>query len=246
MLAIIISVGIGLVFVQLKIFSPKMADTLLKFLMFIAFPAIILSNLSSEHLKELLEINFLLATLVATFAMYGITYLVHKYLFHRDIPHTAFAALSASFVSSGIVGIPLMDHLIGIKASLIPILLNTMLSLVTIVPLTILLVRLKSEHKQNILKTIGLTLFDALKNPLVASSIIGLSIVFFNISLPSWLNLTFSKLGNAAFATALVTIGIGINFKTLKKDLEEILFLTILRVGIFTILGFSIALFFHL
>ncbi len=53
-------------------------------------------------------------------------------------------------------------------------------------------------------------------------------------------------MGAGTFVVALVAVGAGINFKTLQKDLKEILFLTALRMGAFTLLGFGLAFYFQL
>lgn len=246
MLPIIIPIGIGFVFTHFGIFTPKTGNSLLKFLLYITFPGVILSNLSHESTEHLFQLNYILATITITIGMYFITYILHKFIFRRTMEINAVAALCVAFVSSGIVGIPIMDNIIGLQATLLPVILNTMLALVTVVPITILFIKLHKGHKHNVLKTVGLTLLDAIKNPLVASSIVGLALIFLHIQLPDWLNTTFSKLGSATFATALVTVGIGINIKTLQKDLSEILFLSFLRVVISTIFGFGLALLFQL
>lgn len=246
MLPVIIPVGIGFAFAHLNIFSEKSANTLLKFLLYVTFPGVILNTLAGKQLSELFQGRFILATLVGILGMYILTYLLHKFIFNRKMEITSVAALSTAFVSSGIVGLPILDNIIGIQATVIPVILSTMIALVTVVPITILLIKLDRGHSHNIARTLGETLIAAIKNPLVASSLVGLALVAFNITLPDWLNITFSKLGNATFATALVTVGIGINLKTLQKDLEEILFLTFLRVVIFTIFGFALALLFQL
>lgn len=246
MLPVVIPVLVGFVLGKLKILKRGSADVLLRFMLYIALPSVILGNLSHEHLSSLLRMDFVFATIAATLGMYVFTYVAHRLFFHKNMKFTAMAALSVSFVSAGIVGIPIMDDIIGIKATLVPVILNTMVALVTVVPLTILLIRLHDGHKDGPLKTLGYTLVDALKNPLVASSLVGLFIVFAGIQLPGWMTITFSKLGSATFATALVTVGLGINFKTFQRDLDEILFLTILRMVVFTVFGFSIAILFKL
>lgn len=246
MLPVIIPVLLGFILGRARILKRGSADVLLRFLLYIAFPGVILGNLTREHSGPLLQMNYVFATIVATLGMFGFTYVIHRMFFHKNMKFTAMAALSTSFVSAGIVGIPIMDDIIGIKTTLIPVILNTMVALVTVVPLTILLIRLHDGHRDGLLKTLGYIMLDALKNPLVASSLIGLFIVFAGITLPGWLTVTFSKLGSATFATALVTVGLGINFKTFQRDLDEILFLTILRMVVFSVFGFCIAILFNL
>lgn len=246
MLPVIIPVAIGFLLGHYRVFHRGAADALMKFLLYVTFPGVILGNLTGDHLEELFNPSFILATVVATVGMFVFTYFAHKWYFHKGMRITAMASLSVAFVSAGIVGIPIMNNIIGIKATLVPVILNTMVALMTVVPLTILLLRLNHTRKESFWRIIELTVVDALKNPLIASSIVGLTIAVLGIKLPGWMTETFAKLGQATFATALVTVGIGINLRTIQKDVREILFLSTLRVIVFTIVGFSIALLFRL
>lgn len=237
---------LGVIFGKMKVFRKDAADTLLKFLLYIAFPSVILGNISQEQLGSLLRWEFVAASAVAILGMFGFTYVAHRMFYHRTMRVTAMAALSVSFVSGGIVGIPVMDNLIGLRATLVPVILNTMVSLVTVVPLAIILIRWQSGHKEGHLKMIWLSLVDALENPLIVSAILGLIIASFNMELPQWLTMTFSRLGSATFATALFTVGLGINLKTIQRDIGEIAFLSVLRMVVFSIFAFSIAILFKL
>lgn len=246
MLPEIIPVVLGVILGKMKVFKKDAADTLLKFLLYIAFPSVILGNISQEQLGSLLRWEFVAASAVAILGMFAFTYVAHRMFYHRTMRVTAMAALSVSFVSGGIVGIPIMDNLIGLRATLVPVILNTMVSLVTVVPLAIILIRWQSGHKDGHLKTIWYSLVDALENPLVVSAVVGLIIACFNIQLPEWLSTTFSKLGSATFATALFTVGLSIDLRTIQHDIGEIAFLSVLRMVVFSIFAFTVAILFKL
>lgn len=247
MLPIVSLIGLGFVFLRLKILTTETTHGLLKFLIYIAFPGVIISHLSKEKLIDLLNPGFMMANILAVLIMYIVTFILFKGIFKKDLGVSSLAALTTSFVSAGIVGLPIMDNIIGIKMTLMPVILNTVISLVFAVPLTIFFVRESAgERSGSYLKILTKALIDSLKNPLIISSIVGIIILIFNIPLPSFLTETLDKMGDATFAVALVAVGAGIDFKTFKKTLHQILFLSFLRMVVFSLLGFVLALEFNL
>lgn len=247
MLPFVALISLGFVLRELKILTHEASDVLLKFLMYVTLPGVIIAHLSGKHLENLIHPPFIIATIVALLSMYAITFFLHKIFFKRDLETTALASLSTSFVSTGIVGLPIMQNILGLEKVVVPVITNTILSLILIVPLTLFLARESEARAQDPFKHIlKLSLIDSLKHPLVASSLIGIALLFFGLSLPVWILDTMNKMGAATFAVALIAVGVGIDFKTLQKDIDEILFLSILRMGLFTVLGFVIALYFKL
>jgi hypothetical protein len=247
MLPVVLPVLLGYLLARAKIFAPSVGDSLLKYLMYATFPAVILGNLVNKKFHELFRLDFSIATTLAVLGIYGVTFFIYKLVFKAKNSQSAMAALCTSFVSAGIVGLPVMAGIIGVEISVVPVIVNTIISLVTVVPITVLLIKLEQDGAgKDLFRTLGATFVDVLKNPLVAASLIGLFLVIFEIPVPYWLHDTFQKIGEATFATALVAVGIGINPKTLKKNLGRILTLSFLRVIVFTVVGFGMAIWFHM
>ena len=248
MLPIFLPIALGYVLLRLRIFTPAIAESLLKYLMYATFPAVIISNMVGKHFSDLFHLQYTLATIIGLIIMYGSTYVLYKYFFSCSISDNAMAALSTSFVSSGIVGLPIMVGIIGVDNTVVPVIVSTMMSLIIVVPITVFLIKShqKGADKKSFIGIFDDTLIDVVKNPLVASSVLGMLIVLFGIQIPSALTETLKKVGDATFGTALVAIGAGINIQTLKKNIWEISFLASLRVVLFTIVGFALALAFKL
>jgi malonate transporter len=238
MMPIVAPVVAGYLFVKSGILKEEIANSLLLFLMYVTFPALIVGDLSKETPARLLQINFSLATVAAVAFLYAATFVVHRLVFRRPMKDTAMASLTMSFLSAGIVGLPIMVTIIGAEATLIPVLLNTVISLVTVVPVTILIVRWQQGGGGDSAKALGATLRDVLKNPLVVGSIIGLAVAFLRIPMPHWLLESLQKVGGATFAIALFSVGISLNLKSLKQSAREISFLSFLKMAVFPISGF--------
>jgi malonate transporter and related proteins len=179
--------------------------------------------------------------------MYALVFVLYRFGFGRSQGDAAMAALTGSFVSSGIVGLPVMLDIIGPTFTVIPVIVNTILSLVTAVPATILLVQLdKPRTSANLSATLRRTLLDVLKNPLVFAALIGLIWSWLAAPVPDWLHETFEKVGAATFATSLFAVGMGINLSLLRDNLRQILVLSGLRIFLSSAFGFLLALGFDL
>jgi predicted permease len=155
----------------------------------------------------------------------------------------AMAALTGSFVSAGIVGLPIMLDIIGPTYTIVPVIANTVISLVTVVPITVLLIQMGRRRggSSRLLPTLWRTFVDVLKNPLVLSAIAGLLLSLLAVPIPGWLHETFEKVGNATFATALFAVGMGIDLTLLRTDLPQILVLWFFRIVFSSGLGFLLA-----
>ena len=247
MLPIIIPVVAGYFLVQVKIFTRETGDALMKYILYATFPALILVNLSSDNVLILLKQNFSVATVIAIISMYVVTFFLYLFFFKGDKKDAAVAALTTSFVSAGIVGLPVMANIIGLKDTVVPVIVNTVISLLTVVPITIFIIKTQEKEKKiNVLHTIGSTLWDTVKNPLVASALLGLLLISLHIPLPFWLKESLEKIGDATFASALFAVGIGIDLKMLKNNFTEIFVISFLRMVVFTALGILLALYFKL
>ncbi len=241
MFPILLPVVAGYLLVRFRILPFSLGEGLLKFLIYCIFPSSILANLLGKTPKELFQLDLTLANFIAVLGMYAVTFILYKLLFKRSLPETAMAALTVSFISSGIVGLPIMLEIIGADNTVIPVVLNTIISLITVVPITVLLIQIGQSRDKDMKKTLTKTFLEVFKNPLVISSIIGLIFIFFSIPTPKWLIESFSKIGEATFGTALLAVGMGINISTLKSNLGAIAFLSFLRVIVFAILGVVLA-----
>ena len=242
MMPVIIPVALGFTFIRLGIFRPEHGDALLKFLLYATFPAIILDHLVGQPLAVLFQPAFTAATLAFVVIMYGVVLSVYLFAFQRPMPEAAMAALTGSFVSAGIVGLPIMLDLIGPTYTIVPVIANTVISLVTAVPVTVLLIQMgRRSTSSKLLPTLGRTFVEVLKNPLVLSAIAGLLLSLLAVPIPGWLRETFEKVGDATFATALFAVGMGIDLTLLRTDLSQILVLSFFRIVVSSALGIILA-----
>lgn len=242
MMPVIVPVALGFTFIRLGIFRPEHGDALLKFLLYATFPGLILDHLVGQPLAVLFQPAFTAATLAFVVIMYAVVLSVYLFAFHRPMAEAAMAALTGSFVSSGIVGLPIMLDLIGPTYTIVPVIANTVISLLTAVPVTVLLIQTGGRRTSSkLLPTLGRTFVEVLKNPLVLSAIAGLLLSLLAVPIPGWLRETFEKVGDATFATALFAVGMGIDLTLLRTDLSQILVLSFFRIVFSSVLGIILA-----
>jgi predicted permease len=242
MMPVIIPVALGYLFVQIRVFEPENGEVLLKYLLYATFPAVILDHLVGQPFSALFQPAFTAATLVFVGVMYAVVFAVYRVAFRQPLAEAAMAALTGSFVSSGIVGLPIMLDIIGPTYTIVPVIANTVISLVTAVPVTVLLVQIgRRGGSARPGATLRRTFADVLKNPLVFSAILGLLLSALAVPIPDWLHETFEKVGSATFATSLFAVGMGIDLSLLRNDLRQILVLSVFRIVFSTALGFALA-----
>ena len=247
MMPVIIPVALGHLFIRVKIFQPEHGDALLKYLLYATFPAVILDHLVDQPLSALFQPAFTAATVVFIAVMYVAVLLIYRYGLRRSLSESAMAGLNGCFVSAGIVGLPIMLDIIGPTYTIIPVIVNTVLSLVTAVPVTILLMQMDRRGEDtDLFATLARTLVDVLKNPLVLAALGGMLISLARIPIPGWLHETFEKVGAATFATSLFAVGMGIDLSLLRRNLRLILVLSFMRIVVSSALGFLLAVVFHL
>lgn len=242
MLPVIIPVALGYLSVRVKIFRPEHGEPLLKYLLYVTFPAVILDHTVGQPISALFQPDFTAATLVFVAAMYAVVFAVYLLAFREPLANAAMAGLNGSFVSAGIVGLPIMLDIIGPTYTIIPVIANTVITLVTAVPVTVLLIQLgRRRGSSGLTRMLGKTFADVLKNPLVLSAVLGLLLSALAVPIPSWLHETFEKVGDATFATSLFAVGIGISPSLLRENLGQILVLSGFRVIVSAALGFALA-----
>ncbi|MFO1417902.1 MAG: AEC family transporter [Methylotetracoccus sp.] len=247
MMPVIIPVALGQLFVRRGIFRHEDGEALLRYLLYATFPAVILDHLVDQPLDALFQPAFSIATLVFVSVLYAGVYAVYRLWFRRSVAEAAMAALCGSFVSAGIVGLPIMLDIIGPTYTLVPVIANTVISLVTAVPVTILLIQMsKNRGAVSLWATLGRTFLDVLKNPLVLSAIAGLLISLLAVPIPAWLHETFAKVGEATFATSLFAVGLGIDLALLRDNLRQITVLMLFRIVLSSAFGFLLAIVFDL
>lgn len=118
----------------------------------------------------------------------------------------------------------------------------------SVVVLTVFMPVEEGEEKHKFgMKDMKRILIDTVKNPLIIGVVCGLPFMFAGITLPVIVTKTMGYLSNTVTALALISLGAGFSFKSLKGNLKlasavtfiKIVFQPLLGVAIGYLLGFS-------
>ncbi len=114
-----------------------------------------------------------------------------------------------------------------------------MYNVLSVIVLTIFMPTEEGGEKKKI--NIGKILLNTIKNPLIIAVLIGLPFMFFGIKLPTVINTSVNYLANSATALALVSLGAGFSFSTLKGNITLATVTSVIKTVIHPIIGVAAA-----
>lgn len=241
---LIVPIALGWIAVRTGLLGVEAAYPLTTIFMWICAPALLIVVLSGEDLSELLDIRFLLATVVLIMGSFGVVYVFFRRTLKRQVTDSTIAALSASGFNSLVLGLPIMLGIFG-NAAVGPVVITVIVFLLVQLPVTLALLAIgESEDEQSVGAAISLGLVSALKNPILIASLIGLGLAAFNVTLPTIVESSLQNLGNATILTALLALGMTLDLGDLRRGGREIYAMAGMRVVVVPAVALAVALLF--
>lgn len=195
-------------------FSPEATAYLTKFVFYFALSAMLLRFSANLSLAEVLDWPFVFAYLSATLAVYILVTIVAM-IRRRGVAEAAVEAQVGVIGNVGFLGIPMLVMLLG-EAAIGPVMLVLAVDLIVFSSLIVILITGSRDGRVSprILLTVGMGL---LKNPMIVSIVVGLSISALGIHLPKPANDFLTILGAAATPGALFAIGASLAGKSAER-----------------------------
>ena len=170
---------------------------------FVLSPALLFTVLadSDVHLlfSSLLAVSAISATL-ACLLFLGIALLI----FRRSLPEAVIGALSSGYVNANNIGIPVAVYVLGDTAYSAPVILFQLLVLAPIA-LTVL------DISTNGRGSIGRTLLQPFRNPLIIGSALGAAVAITGLQIPDAVMEPFRIVGAAAVPLVLINFGMSLH-----------------------------------
>ena len=170
---------------------------------FVLSPALLFTVLADAdvHLlfSSLLAVSAISATL-ACLIFLGIALLV----FRRSLPEAVIGALSSGYVNANNIGIPVAVYVLGDTAYSAPVILFQLLVLAPIA-LTVL------DVSTNGRGSIGRTLLQPFRNPLIIGSALGAIVAIAGLEIPDAVMEPFRIVGAAAVPLVLINFGMSLH-----------------------------------
>ncbi|QQA42672.1 AEC family transporter [Pelagovum pacificum] len=195
-------------------FSPEATAYLTKFVFYFALSAMLLRFSVNLKLGEVFSWDFVIAYLVGSVFVYVVATVVAM-LRNRGIEEAAVESQCAVIGNVGFLGIPMLAMLMG-EDAVGYIMLVLAVDLIIFGSLIVILITGARDGRMSpaILGTVGLGL---LKNPMIVSIAIGLSVSGFGLPVPAPVNSFLVLLGSAATPGALFAIGASLATKSAER-----------------------------
>jgi len=213
------------------ILGQSASEALNKFVYWVALPPLLFLAMARTPVAEILHWPFIGAFLGGVLATWAGASLLGV-LVHRDSPAIlTMQGMSASFSNTGYMGIPLFAAAFGDRG-LPPASIATVIMSAVSVGLAVVALELSGRAGERggigrALADVGLALA---KNPLVVTPVVGIAWSWWQLPVPLPADRLFGLLGAAASPCALFAIGLFLATQSLRSDLGEVGWITVLKL----------------
>jgi hypothetical protein len=203
------------------------ASTLNRMVLLYAVPlALFAGTVATSRAALSQDIPLVIALCVAIMGLYGVVFLLARFVFRMQLGTSALAALTASAPAVPFVGPAVLGELFG-RLSAIPVAIASLVINLTVVPVTILLLALDStgrdrqentpvakegEHSASSPRSFAAVfagkLAETIKEPMVWAPVLAFVIVLSGFHFPQLIVHSLALLGHASGGVALFACGI--------------------------------------
>ncbi len=197
---------LGYISARKRILGPAAVDSLNKFVVWLALPALLFQAMSQITWEQVNQAGYVMASALAIALVFGASYLLDRKRQGR-LADTSIEGLASAYSNSGFMGIPLCLMLFG-EASLPAAIIGTLLTACVLFAFAIILIEIDLQGSRSVRRTSQKVARSLLRNPLVAAPVAGAIVASLEIPLPSSIVQLTTLLGASASPCALVTIGL--------------------------------------
>jgi len=241
-LPVLVPVLVGWLVVRLKLLSVEDAKVLTSAYLYIFLPALLVGHLATQNLAALFDGRFILATVFLMLGIYAFILVFHRFVLRRPLADSVLAAFASAKFNAVVVGLPLLLIAIG-KQAIVAVIINLVLGYFTILPLTLFFLEVAKDsvNSVNLVAVFGRAMRHTVLDPLILATVVGLALAALNVALPEWIGQSLTTLGSAAVPVPLVAVGMAICGTSLREDLGEVVWISIVRVVASPLLAILIA-----
>lgn len=203
---IFVVIAVGFLSVRLALFTAAEMQTLAKFVVNFALPALIVRAVSTRPIGEVANVGYLGAVLLGSLMVFWIGYFWSRRLAGESTTASTFSAMGMSCANSGFVGFPILLIALPEVAST-ALALNMIVENLVMIPLVLIMAeysRAGNVAPGRLIRQISLRL---LRNPIVIALILGLAVSALGLSLPTVVARPIDMFAAASAALSLAVIG---------------------------------------
>lgn len=239
---IILLVLAGVGFGRFGVLVPNASRVLFGFVYFAALPAMLFTTLAITPLRLTLNIDYLIVTVGAQFALFGGSLVLASVLFPASAQRLSHHALAATLPASAFVGIPLMQLAFGPDGVLLAV-LSALINAALIAPIATIVSKAGQQGINAWQRILVSTLVDLVRNPIFLAGAAGLLCAGFSLRLPPSIETPLAMIGSTAGPCALFALGLLLSTESPFMPLGELLWVSLLKIGLLPVMTFAFAVF---
>lgn len=230
---------VGFAVGRIGLLGPASSEALNGFVYWVALPALFLHGLAKAPLDRILDWALIGAYLGGIFLVFGMSYVVARFLFPGRVGALALHSLAASFPNSGYMGIPLFLLAFG-EAGSLPVIVANVAQSITIFFVVLFLIELDAGTG-SLGKRLRPIVKNLLLNPFLIGAGLGLGLNAAGIGLSGPLETLVKTLGAAASPCALFALGLFMVGKPITRGLPEVSWLAFVKLVAHPLIAWIIA-----
>ena len=225
-----ILIFVGYALVRWGKWDKRVSDALTRFVFSLALPALLFHLMSGLSRLPPVDARLLAAFFGGCLSVFILGRLLARSLFRLDGVSGSIFALGGIFSNNLFLGLPLAKATLGDAAlpSVALVLVFNSLTLWTLVTVSVEWAR----HGEFSAAGFGKTLRSVLRNPIVASILIGTAYGLTGLALPQMLDVPLGMVSQSASPMALVVLGMGLAEYDVRKGVAQSLMVCLLKLAI--------------
>lgn len=188
-----------------KIVNHEHSSTLATYVMSFSFPCLLVVKTASSPLIDLINVKFMLGFTLGLMGMYGLTFVINKYIYRRNLAESIQASFVCAFPDMAFMGIPIFSVLFS-SSALISIVVGNIITSLIMIPLTVSILDICSTNKSG--RSQLQLILGVCKKPLVIAPLIGILISASGYKIPTIAHDSLLLIGSTTSGVSLFALGL--------------------------------------
>lgn len=202
-----LTVALGYLLTRTSVVPPAFGSVLIRFMYFLAIPAMLFINMLDATLPLVFPWRFLIAFYVPTLLLFSVGMVVSSRILGWRRQDIGIAGMTASYSNVVLLGFPLVLSVFG-REAVLPLFILLASQSVLLFPVTTLVLESTAERREGDAPGVAATLLRVFLNPVVLSLLLGIAANLGGIGLPALLGNSLRLVASVAPVGALIALGI--------------------------------------
>jgi predicted permease len=229
-------IGVGYLLARIRLLDENITPDLSRLAFFVLTPALLFTVLAEADAQRLFS-ELLPISTIAAVTQFAVFAVIALGVWRRSVPDTTIGALSAGYINSNNIGLPVSLYVLGDATVAVPILL---LQVVVIAPIALTILDATTSGKVSL----GRVLLQPVRNPLIIASVLGLAVSLSGVELPDAVLAPFELIGAAAIPVILIAFGMSLHGRrplAPGPQRKDVILASFLKLAIMPVVAWALA-----